>query len=63
MNPRELKHRFRMILAGIRYSLLSGHDDNDVPTLASTVSALGPKTSASSSSSHADDKDDKHLDP
>ena len=32
MNPRKLEHGFRMINVGIRYTLPSGHDDNDVPT-------------------------------
>ena len=32
MNPRKLEHRFRMILAGIPYAFLYGHQDNDVPT-------------------------------
>ena len=32
VNPRKLEHRLRMILAGIPYTLLEGHEDNDVPT-------------------------------
>ena len=32
MNPRKLEHRFRMILAGIPYTFLCGHQGNDVPT-------------------------------
>ena len=32
MNPRELEHQFRMIHAGIAYTLLYGHEANDVPT-------------------------------
>ena len=30
VNPRKLEHGFRMIVAGIPFSL--GHEDNDVPT-------------------------------
>ena len=33
MNPRKLEHRFRMILAGIAYTLLlSGREADDVPS-------------------------------
>ena len=32
VNPRKLEHRSRMIYAGIPFSLLQGHEANDVPT-------------------------------
>ena len=32
VNPRKLEHSFRRIGAGIPYTLLSGHEANDVPT-------------------------------
>ena len=32
VNPKNLEPGFRMIRAGIAYTLLYGHEDNDVPT-------------------------------
>ena len=32
VNPRKLEHGFKMICAGIPYTLPSGHKENDVPT-------------------------------
>ena len=32
VNPRKLEHGFKMICAGIPYTLPSGHEENDVPT-------------------------------
>ena len=32
VNPRKLEYRFRMIHAGIPFTLLFGHEANDVPT-------------------------------
>ena len=32
MSHRKLEHGFRMIRAGIPYTLPEGHEENDVPT-------------------------------
>ena len=32
VKPRKLQHGFRMVLAGIPYTLPDGREENDVPT-------------------------------